>query len=111
MKKVIGSIIITLFVLFLPLLLAVHFVPADAGMAVCLLFFYVVYPICSVGSGIYAGRNFKTLWYMPAVFALAFLLSVYLVFDTKDPAFLIYAGTYFLFSTAAMLVTFLTKRK
>lgn len=111
MKTIISSIVTMILVLFLPLFLAVQFASASAGMAVCLLLFYVVNPVFSVVLGIYSGLNIKKLCYMPSFFSFLYILSVYIVLDTKDSAFLFYAGAYFLFGTTAMLFTFLIKHK
>lgn len=45
--------------------IAVTFVKGDAGMAVCLLLFFVINPIYSVAIGIFAGKDMKHLWSLP----------------------------------------------
>ena len=44
---------------------AVKLVPSDAGMAVCMLLFFVVYPILFMLVGFVISRDMKYLWWMP----------------------------------------------
>ena len=56
--------------------LAVKLVPSDAGMAVCMLLFFVVYPVLFMLLGIVISKDMKYLWWMPlcsfAIFPLLF---------------------------------------
>ena len=86
MKKIAGSIVIILAVLFLLPLMVAKLAPANAGMALCFILFFVVNPIFSAVAGIYSGLNMKRMWYIPLVIAVVFLLSTWVVFDMLSAA-------------------------
>lgn len=86
--------------------LAVTFAPADAGMAVCLLLFYVVNPIYSVILGCIAGQDIRRLWVFPLLSAILFWVGAAIFFTVSEPLFIFYAGIYLIFGVAAMLITF-----
>lgn len=55
-------------------LISVKLAPADAGMAICMLLFFIGYPILFILLGVFISRDMKHLWWMPLVSALAFPL-------------------------------------
>ena len=85
--------------------LTVTFVKGDAGMAVCFLLFYVLYPIYSIVVGVSAGRNIKEMWSMPIISAILFLLGTWIFFDMGEIAFFIYAGLYLIIGIFFMIAS------
>ncbi len=82
--------------------LAVTFLQADAGMAICFLLFFAVNPVYALLIGGIAGKNRKTDWVLPLLPALLFLAGTWLLFDMGETAFLLYAGIYLLLSLLSM---------
>lgn len=84
---------------------AVTFVRNDAGMAVTLLLFFMVNPIYSITSGVFAGKNIKALWSLPVITATLFVLGTWIFFEPGEGAFVIYAGVYLLMSMGSMFLS------
>ena len=63
----------TVLMLLVPFL-ATELAGADAGMAICMLMFFIAYPILSIFVGIVISRDMKYLWWMPLVSAFSFPL-------------------------------------
>lgn len=76
-----------------------------AGMALCMLLFFVINPIYSIILGIVAGREIKTLWNLPPISAVVFLAGVWMFFDIHEPWFIVYAAAYLCIGVVAMLIT------
>ena len=55
-------------------LVAVKLVPADGGMAICMIMFFIAYPIYSIFLGVIISRDMKHLWWMPLVNSVCFPL-------------------------------------
>ena len=55
-------------------LVAVKLVPADGGMAICMIMFFIAYPIYSISLGVLISRDMKHLWWMPLVNSVCFPL-------------------------------------
>lgn len=85
--------------------LASAFVKGDAGMAVCFLLFFAVNPLYSVFIGIFSGKRIRTLWSLPVISALFFLLGTWTFFDMGERAFLLYAGAYLSLGMLSMLIS------
>ena len=61
---------------------------------------------------LFAGKNVKTLWWLPIVTIIIFLEGTWTFFEMGEPAFLLYGGCYLLISIIAMLVSaFANKEK
>lgn len=111
MKKMIPWVLASAgLMLFLPWL-AVTFVSADSGMAVCLLMFFGLDPIYAICAGAYAGKDAKNLWPLPALTALFFLAGAWLMLDMGELAFVQYALVYLLLGIAAMLISMFIKKR
>ena len=80
------------------------------AMGVCFLLFFAVNPAFAIGCGVFAGRQIRQLWVLPIITAVAFIAGVWLLFETGEPAFLIYAGCYFALGVVAMLISAWIKR-
>ena len=91
--------------------LAVTFVKADAGMAVCLLLFFAVNPLYSVLIGAYAGKDIRRLWSFPVISAVMFLIGTWIFFDMGETAFILYAAAYLALGIVAMLISMLIRKK
>ena len=104
MKKSIKWVILSFIVLFILPFLAAKFA-GSSGMALCYIMFFAVNPIFFIAEGIAAGNCIKKYWFMPLDSALIYILSMWIVFDMGESAFLLYAGTYFAIGTIVMLIT------
>lgn len=91
--------------------LAVTFVKADAGMAVCFILFYAVNPIYSVVIGIFAGKDIKRLWSLPIISSILFLADTWILFDMGEIAFIMYAVVYLIMGMLAMLGSMFISKK
>lgn len=103
-NMIFGVILSAIFMLLLPWI-AVTFIRGDGGMAICLLLFYGLNPIYSVIAGAFAGKNRKQLWYLPAISAILFLAGVWILFDIRELAFILYAAVYLALGVLAMLIS------
>ncbi len=81
------------------------FVKNDAGMAACLLLFFLVNPIYSLVVGVFAGKDSKQLWSLPVISAVFFLSGTWIFIDRGEIAFILYAGVYLVLGLLAMLVS------
>lgn len=106
----ISAIVITILAVFAVPLAAVHFA-SDAGMAICILSFYIINPLISVFNGIFSGKNLKKQWYAHLFVPVVFLITVWSLFTVSETIFLIYAAVYLLIGAAATLITSLVAKK
>ena len=107
----ISVIIITHAAVFGIPLLAVLFA-SHAGMAICILSFYLVNPMVSVGVGVFAGFDMKKRWYACLFTGTLFIITAWSLFTISEPMFLYYSAIYIVFSSLSMLTTSLiVKRK
>ena len=90
--------------------LAVTFVKADAGMAVCFLLFFAVNPLYSVLIGAFAGKDIRPLWSLPVISAALFLIGTWIFFDMVETAFILYAGVYIVIGIVAMLISMFVRK-
>ena len=109
-KQFILWLAITIIVLFLLPWMMVQFVPSDAGMMACILLLLAVNPIYSIFTGTIAGKNIKSLWSLPAVAAILFLLGAWLSMDFGEMDFFVYAAIYLVLGIVSMLVCNIRKR-
>ena len=91
--------------------LAISFVKGDAGLAVCFILFFAVNPIYSVIMGVFSGKIIKSLWGMPVISAVLFLLGSWIFFSMGEKAFILYAGVYLILGIAAMAISMIIHRK
>lgn len=82
-----------------------------AGMAVCLVLFFVVNPVFCAAAGVFAGRDASTRWILPLADAALFLFGVWLFFEFGQPDFLWYGGAYLVIGILAMVFSALYKAK
>lgn len=102
-------IILTVALVFGIPLAAVLFA-TDAGMAICILSFYLINPVVSVVAGVYA--SIKKCWYICLFPALIFLITTWSLFTITEPLFLIYSAVYLVFSFISMfIISLILKRK
>lgn len=79
-----------------------RFVPADAGMALCMMLFFIVNPIYSAILGFRCGRDVRQMWSLPLISSITFLAGTLLFFDIREVWFIIYAATYLAIGWVAM---------
>jgi hypothetical protein len=110
-KNMIFSLAVSAIVMLALPWLAVTFVKSDAGMAVCLLLFFVVNPLFSVIIGTFAGKDVRHLWSFPVVSTALFLVGAWILFDIEEMAFLLYATVYLALGVVAMLISMFVRKK
>ena len=110
MKQYWMSLLLSAAVMLLPPFFTVRFA-AEAGMAICFILFFAVYPLYMIWLGIHCGSQIKNMWSVPLLAALLYLISMWLDFSEKEHAFVLYAAAYFLLSAAAMIISFLLAKK
>lgn len=86
------------------------FGPRDAGMALSIIFLFLIAPVWSLLAGAFAGRDMHHLWSLPFISAALFFCGMWLGTGTFSTDFLLYAGVYLVLSAAAMLVAWLLTR-
>ena len=91
-------------------LVAAKFMPACAGMALCMMLFLAIYPICSIALGVLAGLNIRKSWHLPLAAAVAFLSGAWILIDMGELQFIIYAVAYLSLGVIAMLITYFLKK-
>ena len=74
--------------------LSVRLIQGMEALAVCMMLFFCVDPLCAVFTGVTAGKHLRKLWWIPAVNALAFLAGTWICFEPGEPGFLLYAAVY-----------------
>lgn len=79
-----------------------RFAPVDAGMALCMILFFIANPIYFAVLGFHCGRNVRQMWNLPLVSSVAFLAGTWLFLDIKEMGFIIYASVYLIIGWTAM---------
>lgn len=110
MKKSVLAAAICLLLTVGPMWLTANFA-GSAGMAICLVLFFVFYPTVSVACGIFAGKDMCSRWALPLFAAGCFPLGAWLCFSPEEPAFLLYGACYLVLGTVAMLGSAFWNRK
>lgn len=67
-----------------------------AGMALCMVLFFVINPLYSAIIGFVSGKNLREMWSLPIVSAVAFLAGVWAFLDPGEAWFIAYAAVYLL---------------
>lgn len=95
-------IAVTIVAMFVLPFCVARFAPADAGMALCMMLFFIVNPIYSAILGYCCGSNVRQMWNLPLVSSGAFLAGTWLFFDIREVWFIIYATVYLIIVWTAM---------
>ncbi len=98
----IGTIIAVM--LIAPLVI-VNFAPADAGMALCFILFFVIDPLVVMALSILAGTAPRKLWWIPILCAIAFPLFFSLAVQEWVLDLFVYSVLYLGVGALAMLGT------
>ena len=87
-------------------LVAVKLVPADGGMAMCMLMFFVAYPIYSVALGFLISGDMRRLWWIPLVNSVSFPLLFSLAMFGMVWELYVYSAIYLFlgYAVAALLL-------
>lgn len=104
MNRIWTCIAVSIVVMLIMPWLTAEFVADHAAMAAVLLFF-AVNPVCSIWEGIAAGRNVRSMWWLPVCNAALFLAGAWLAFDMGTPDFLVYAVPYLMLGIVSMLIS------
>ena len=100
------NVVMTLIIPFL----ATNLIPADGGMAVCMLMFFIAYPILSIVLGIVISKDVKFLWWMPLVAAFIFPLFFSLAMGGMIWELYTYSGIYIFLGYAALAFILIIKK-
>ena len=101
---------VIVFMFLLPLAI-ISFSPADIGMGLCMILFFAVDPLLSIGIGILAGSEIKRTWWMPILNSLLFPLLFSLAVTEFISELFVYSLIYAGIGVVAMLLTALISRK
>lgn len=104
-KRLIKWIGITLAVMFILPFAVAKLASECAGMALCMMLFFVINPIYSIIIGSVAGRNIKKLWNLPLISSVAFLAGAWLFFDIHELWFIVYAAIYLVIGYIGMAIS------
>ena len=99
----------SLVMLLLPWLVMTFATPSDI-MGVVVLLFFIIDPLFSLVTGLYACAQLRKRWYLPLANAVLLLAGAWLFFEFGETDFLIYAGACLVIGTAAMLAGWLVRR-
>ena len=86
------------------------FAPADLGMGICMLLFFVINPIYTLMCGWNAGSDIRHRWSSPAITALLFLAGTWIFLEWGEPMFLVYSLVYLLIGMTAMGISVVVKK-
>lgn len=116
MRKVLKLKFITYFLISVVIMilipwLVVTFINSDAAMAVSFLLFYAIYPLYATVIGMISGKNVRSMWSMPIIVALLFLIGTWIFFEFKEITFVYYALIYLAISVVVMLLSIAVKNK
>lgn len=79
-------------------------------MAVCFILFYAVNPMYSIIMGIEAGKNVRSMWSLPIISSVLFLLGTWVFFDISEITFILYAGIYLVIGLAALILSVVIRK-
>lgn len=79
--------------------------PKEMSFPALILLFFTVNPVYSLGSGIFAGFEWRERWWAPLAVAALFLCGVWVFIAPLELDFLIYAAIYAVFAAVAMVFT------
>ena len=105
------TFIIMIAVLFLLPFICVKVAEPQEFMGIMILLFFVVNPITAAVVNSMTGKNIRKLWWMPALFAIVFLLSYWLVLGEIIIDLTFYAVIYFIIGLIFMIGSSLVARK
>ena len=100
------TVVLTLLIPFL----ATKLIPADGGMAVCMIMFFAIYPICSIILGIVISNDMKYLWWMPLVSAFVFPLLFSIAMSGMVWELYTYSGIYIFLGYAVAAFIFIIRK-
>ena len=110
MNKFLTYLMVTAFIMIGVPWIVVSFVKGNEGIMACKILFYAVYPLYSFIVGLYAGKNVKVRFILPALTAAFFLGGIWMFFEWEEPVYKMYAAGYFMLSVIAMLMRALIRR-
>ena len=110
-KKFTSGIALSVLIMFGLPLLSLQLAEDTGGFLVILLMFFVLYPLWSAFTGIFAATDIKRLWPLPVISALLSLSGSWIFFEMGESAFLFLAIIYLLISIVFMGITYFILRK
>lgn len=108
-KILLFFILNTVMTLLLPFL-SVKLIPADGGMAVCMILFFAVYPILFIALGIISSIDIKYFWWMPLASAIIFPLLFSLAMGGMIGELYAYSAIYAFLGYAVLAFVLLIKK-
>ena len=108
--KVLLFIILNIVATLLIPFLSVKLIPADAGMAVCMILFFAVYPILSMLIGWIATRDTKYFWWMPLASSVSFPLLFSIAMGGMVEELYVYSLIYTFLGYAILAFVLLIKK-
>ena len=91
--------------------LTITFVKGESGLIVCSVLFFIINPLYSIISGIYAGKYWRRLWLIPIITGLLFILGTWLFYEMGEGAFVVYGALYSIIGAFAMFLSAIVRKK
>ena len=110
-KKIIITFIIMVAVLFFLPFILVKVAEPQEFMGIMILLFFVVNPITAAVINAMVGKDVRKLWWIPALFAIVFLLSYWIVLEEIIIDLTFYAIIYLIIGLIFMLGSFFIAKK
>ncbi len=104
-SSVIIWIVVTISVMFVLPFAVARFASECAGMALCIILFFIVNPCYSLVLGYKSGNDIRRMGILPLFSSIFFLVGTWLFFDIQEPWFIVYAIVYLLIGYTAMAVS------
>lgn len=106
---------ILIFVLHISLTLLIPFLatklaPADAGMAICMILFFAVYPLSSMALGVFSTTDIKALFWTPLFCTMTFPLCFSLAMRGMVWELYVYSLAYLFLGYASSVLVFVVKK-
>lgn len=95
---------VTVAVMFLLPIVVATLASECAGMALCMMLFFVINPLYSAILGFVCGKYLREMWSLPIVSAVVFLAGVWIFFDPGEVWFIAYAAVYLVIGSFTMWI-------
>lgn len=110
-NKVFHVVLILFLTMFiLPLLIFNNNASGLTTIGWVLILVYIIYPIISFSLGIYNGKNFCKVWFIPLIIFVIFLLSYWIIFKKIILELIFIALIYTILSYLGMCIPYIIKK-
>lgn len=111
MNAFVKILLISLFVLLLPIFLVSDGLFGNYSFAAIGFILILYYPLCAIGFGIYSGMQMKVHWKIIFIFPLIFSVLFFFIFRVDEFVFSYFPIGYFVLSGISMILVDIIKKK